>query len=404
MRIVGVLLVVLLVVVVESLTFRRSMLSRTSNPSDTSFATASDTTTNVAEPKHQRRVRYKGSYPKKYSEKYKELQEDVAVVEKVKAKGSTPAGQHVPIMVSECLEYLALSKVDDIKQNIIALDCTLGYGGHTTAILQQIKGKNGTLYALDQDIEALEKTTARINENFNGSFNSFHINFKDVLEVGRQESILGKVDALLADLGYSSMQIDNPERGFSYKHEAALDMRMDNNKNPTTAQTWLATVTKKNFTEALKLNADFDDSTAVLLSQGIVSSKETINTTTALASKVREIISLQAKSNRLPVPVKAEIDSIVARVMQTIRIEVNDEFGSLKSLLASIPQILGSGGRTVVLTFHSGEDRLVKKSFKEGYKSGLYKQWGREVVLSSSDERRINPRSKCCKLRWAVKA
>ena len=117
------------------------------------------------EPKHQRRVRYKGSYPKKYSEKYKELQQDAEVIQRVTAKGSTPAGMHVPIMVNECLEYLGLQKVDDIKQNLIAVDVTLGYGGHSSAILQQIRSKNGSVYALDQDIESLERTTARINEN-----------------------------------------------------------------------------------------------------------------------------------------------------------------------------------------------------------------------------------------------
>ena len=365
---------------------------------------------------------------------------DVNTIEKVINKGSTPAGLHIPIMVNECLQYLGLTE-GNIKENVIAVDCTLGGGGHSAAILRIIAPTNGTLYGIDQDNASLNATTAKLKESFNGSFNSFLMNFGSVISMARNENILGKVTCLLADLGFSSMQIDNPERGFSYKHESLLDMRM-NTSQELTAEMYLSTISIKNFTNVLVNNADFDDTMAFQLAKGILTTAK-LNTTTGLASKVKEIVQLNAKSNRLPVPSKPEIDSVIARVMQSIRIEVNDEMKVLDQLLESIPSILEKDGRVAILTFHSGEDRRVKKNFKENFKKGVYSQWGRDVVLASSDERRINPRSKvpfttttttiitssntttittttttttftttittntntkCCKLRWAVRA
>jgi len=367
-------------------------------PSSLSSSASSSSSPNQ---EHRRRVRYSGLYPKKYAEKYKELQGDADTIEKVKNKGSTPAGLHIPIMVNECLQYLGLTE-GNIKENAIAIDCTLGGGGHSAAILGHIATKNGTLYCIDQDIASLQATTAKLKESFNGSFKSFHMNFGNTMNMTRNESILGKVTCLLADLGFSSMQIDNPDRGFSYKHEnSLLDMRMNTNQE-LTAEKYLSTISIKNLTNVLINNADFDDRMAFLLAKGIVTSN--LNTTAGLASKVKEIVLLNAKSNRLPVPLKPEIDSIIARVMQSIRIEVNDEFRVLDQLLESIPSILEKDGRVVILTFHSGEDRRVKKNFKENFKKEIYKEWGRDVVLATNDERKMNPRSKCCKLRWAVRA
>lgn len=199
------------------------------------------------------------------------------------------------------------------------------------------------------------------------------------------------------------MQIDNPVRGFSYKREAFLDMRMDMSKTMTAAD-YLSTVSVKNLTQCLMKNADFEDGLAYRLAKGIVNSTPALNTTMSLANKVREIIL----DNNSPLPVqsksKTEIDGIIARVMQSIRIEVNNEFEVLDQLLAALPKILKKNARIVILTFHSGEDRRVKKSLKEGFKKGWYTEWSRNVIVASQEERRRNPRSKCCKLRFATKA
>lgn len=197
------------------------------------------------------------------------------------------------------------------------------------------------------------------------------------------------------------MQIDNPVRGFSYKKEAFLDMRMDMSKTMTAAD-YLSTVSVKNLTICFMKNADFEDGIAYRLAKGIVNSTPALNTTMSLANKVREIIL--DNNSPLPVQSKTEIDGIIARVMQSIRIEVNNEFEVLDQLLAALPKILKKDARVVILTFHSGEDRRVKKSLKEGFKTGLYSEWGRDVVIASQLERRRNPRSKCCKLRFATKA
>ena len=416
------LLLLLLVLILSSLSFRTSItrtlssststislststisLSSTSTSSSstsTSSSSSITTTTNTEQqPKHVRRIRYSGKYPKKYNEKYKELAGDNATIEKVINKGTTPAGRHLPIMVEECLEYLGLSNENEIKENIIVVDCTLGFGGHTIRILEKIKNKAGTVYAIDQDKETLENTSKRIQEStFNTSFRSFHKNFNETIEIIKSEGIV--VDCLLADLGYSSMQIDNPERGFSYKYEGYLDMRMDRTRGSLTASDYLKKIPNaKKFSQVLMDNADFDEKDALLLAEKIVKCKNTLNTTISLANTIRDVYA-DAKIKMS----KNELDSIIARVMQSIRIEINDEFGVLDKLLHDLPNMLSKGGRVVILCFHSGEDRRVKKAFKSGFNSGVYLKWGREVVIASSTERRKNPRSKCCKLRWAVKA
>lgn len=163
------------------------------------------------ETKHKRRVRYKGTHPRNYKEKYKEHNPEkyADTIERVKQKGSTPAGMHISIMVQEILDFL------QIQPGQTGLDATLGYGGHTKAMLEKLDGK-GHIYGLDIDPIEMEKTKQRLTmQGFDSSILTVkNINFASIDQV-LEES--GPIDFLLADLGVSSMQIDNPERGFSYK-------------------------------------------------------------------------------------------------------------------------------------------------------------------------------------------
>lgn len=197
----------LLLLVVASNSFFPSSLIRNKR-----FHLQSTSSSSIPPPliEYKRRVRYSGSHPKQYSEKYKELRYDAEVIEKVTSKGSTPAGNHIPIMVEECLEYLNLSLGKDIKQGTIVLDCTLGGGGHTSAILKQLLGKNATVHAIDQDLDTLENTRVKINQTFyNSSFHFHHMNFGQILEMVEKENIVGQVDAVLAGRNQSTYQISN---------------------------------------------------------------------------------------------------------------------------------------------------------------------------------------------------
>jgi 16S rRNA (cytosine1402-N4)-methyltransferase len=485
--------------------------------------------------KPQRRVRYNGKYPRNFNERYKELDGDVGTVQKVLAKGMTPAGQHVPILLRECLYHLGLSSSDTLPTSgstttttptaglrttgpHVCVDCTLGYGGHASHILQlllrhddddntkahddhrlicfdrdpiEIAKATERLYRLIRGVESREPplssissepavtgaaaAAARLPTNGTSSHSSIrppvivttvNRNFRNVRVYLDEEhrghsnenggpgtsSPWGTVTALLADLGVSSMQMDDATRGFTYKREGPLDMRMeqgtansDNNHDTTTtnetAYELLARLSVPQLTKMLQENSD--EPHAKIIAQAILGGtnskgrRRTIadnavtipSTTVALATVVRDAVrpllmaapmmagakpkSVTATGDAaLPQPrprgdspkVKKELDSTVARVMQALRIAVNQEFESLEQLLDDLPYILAPGGRAVFLTFHSGEDRRVKKAFKEGHQRGIYASWSRDVVRPSATERRDNPRSSCCKLRWVVRS
>lgn len=224
----------------------------------------------------------------------------------------------------------------------------------------------------------------------------------------------GKVTSLLCDLGYSSMQVDDPSRGFTYKADGPLDMRMDRAKNTLTAYEYLRTIpTASALAKVLRDNSDIEPSLpiAMALLGPHKEQREPPTTTTEFASRVRGALLKYHnchlacdKTHDVDYTDKTVIDACIAKALQAIRIEVNGEFTRLEQLLHDLPHIMAPGGRVVFLTFHSGEDRRVKKALKQGTKSGLYSSWGRDVVLASSEERVSNPRSKSAKLRWAVRA
>jgi len=347
---------------------------------------------------HRRRPRYAGKNPRRFEEKYKELNpgryaEDVA---KVLASGKTPAGSHRPIMVSEILAALALQTGE------LAVDCTLGYGGHTREMLARIAPAGGQvrgrLIGLDVDPIEQPKTTARLREAGwdEKVFASVRSNFAGLPKVLAQCAPEG-ADAILADLGVSSMQLDDPARGFTFKTDSPLDMRLNPSRPPSAAD-WLAKVSAADLATALTENSD--EPRAEILAQGLTARRmrTPITRTLQLAEAVREILQ-QHKPGRD----RENDDACVRRVFQALRIAVNDEFGVLDLFLRHLPSCLKPGGRVAILTFHSGEDRRVKHAFREGVRSGIYTSTNEAVIQAGPEERRANPRSTSAKLRWAVR-
>jgi 16S rRNA (cytosine1402-N4)-methyltransferase len=338
--------------------------------------------------KPKRRPRYRGKNPRAFHEKYKEQNperyaEDVA---KVLASGKTPAGTHRPIMVREILDALALQPGE------IVVDCTLGYGGHSRELLASVQ-PGGRLIALDQDPLELPKTEARLRA----------LGFPEESLVVRRMNYAGvsalcaaeKVDAMLADLGLSSMQIDDPARGFTFKTEAPLDMRMNPQKGLSAAEL----LARSSVEEIATWLREFSDEPHAAHFATAIKAARTLQKTTELAELIRR--EYPRGSRRVEAD---DIETSVRRVFQAIRIAVNDEFGALDTFLRHLPGCLKPGGRVAILTFHSGEDRRVKQAFKSGLKDGLFFAVADEVIIASPEERRANPRSVPAKLRWAVRA
>ncbi len=343
---------------------------------------------------HKRRPRYAGKNPRRFEEKYKELNPEryAGDVAKVIASGKTPAGSHRPIMVSEILEVLALQPGE------IVVDCTLGFGGHSREMLPRIT-PGGRLIGLDVDPIEHPKTTARLRAAGWGEdvFTAVRSNFAGLPKVLAQLGLNG-VDAILADLGVSSMQIDDPSRGFTFKTDCPLDMRLNPSRPPSAAD-WLARVQQADLASALALNSD--EPHAALLAHELCLLRATtpLTRTRQLADAVRQILSAH-----LPRRDPETDDDCIRRVFQALRIAVNDEFGVLDLFLRQLPNCLMPGGRVAILTFHSGEDRRVKHAFRDGMRTGLYSSTNEEIVRAGPEERRSNPRSSSAKLRWAVRA
>lgn len=345
---------------------------------------------------YKRRKRYSGTHPKRFEEKYKEHNPEKYkdTVAKVIAKGSTPAGMHISIMVKEVLEAL------QIKPGMKGLDCTLGYGGHSRKMLEKLDGQ-GHLYALDVDSIEIAKTRKRLQDAGYGEdiFTAISDNFANIKAVSDS---YGPFDFLMADLGVSSMQIDNPERGFSYKLDGELDLRL----NPSAGEpAWmhLKEMSRDEITGMLIENSD--EPYAKEIATAISSSNKkgnVVKTTTQLRDIIEAVLSKELKSFTSD-DVKELTKKTCQRVFQAIRIDVNSEFEVLDSFLSSLPDVLAEGGRCAILTFHSGEDRLVKKAFKQYKKEGIFSEISEDVIRPSAEECRANGRARSTKLRWAIK-
>lgn len=346
--------------------------------------------------KPPRRPRYQGTHPRSFQDKYKEHQpekyaDDVA---KVIASGKTPAGTHRPIMVAEILRHLAPRPGD------VAVDCTLGYGGHAQELLAAVQ-PGGRLIAVDVDPLELPKTEIRLRGlGFPAeSLIVRRMNYAGVCSVILSESPDG-ADMILADLGLSSMQIDNPERGFTFKADGPLDMRM----NPQHGQPAAVLLSKLNAAELEKLlTTNADEPLAASLAPAILEAHASypLKTTFDLSNVVADVVK---RRKQYSADRGNEIKETIRRVFQALRIAVNDEFGALDSFLRQLPNCLTPGGRVAIMSFHSGEDRRVKHVFKAGLTAGIYSSISEEVVRPSMEEQRTNPRAASAKLRWAVAA
>ncbi len=342
---------------------------------------------------HKRRIRYKGTHPKSYKDKYKELQPEAYpdTVKKVIQKGSTPAGMHRSICVDEILEFL------QITPGQTGLDATLGYGGHTLEMLKCLNSK-GQLYAIDIDPIELPKTQQRLAVlgYCPEILKIRQMNFSNIDEIIPES---GPLDFILADLGVSSMQIDNPDRGFSFKNEGPLDLRLDPSKGESAAER-LIYFTLDELEGMLTENAD--EPHAKEIAKAIISQIKKgrkINTTSDLQEIITNALKFIPENKR-----EYEIKKSCQRSFQALRIDVNNEFEVLYEFLEKLPSALAKGGRVAILSFHSGEDRLVKKSFQHYLREGIYSEVAKNPISPTPEECSSNGRARSAKLRWAIKA
>ena len=326
---------------------------------------------------HKRRPRYKGTHPRRFEDKYKELnpekyREDV---DKIISQGKTPAGMHIPIMVEEILEVLK------IQPGEVGYDATLGYGGHSSRMLAALQGQ-GHLFATDVDPIESEKTRQRLADMGFGPemLTIKRMNFANLDQVSPDR----KFDFVLADLGVSSMQIDNPQRGFTFKQDGPLDLRLDPTSGVTAAQRLLE-LSQDELAAMLEENSDepYADEIAQAICRNLP-----IDTTRQLYTVIENALAFLPQKNRK---------------QEALRIDVNSEFEVLYAFLEKLPGVLNPGARVAILTFHSGEDRLVKKAFKEGLREGLYSSISDGVIRPSAEECFRNSRAHSTKLRWAIK-
>lgn len=342
--------------------------------------------------KPQRRVRYKGTHPKTFKEKYKELNPDKYAedIEKVKLKGGTPAGMHRSICVDEIMEIL------DVTPGQVGLDATLGYGGHSLEILKQL-APDGILYATDVDPFELPRTTERLATLGFGEdvFKPRKMNFSNIDLIVAESGLLHFV---LADLGVSSMQIDNPERGFSLKTDGPLDLRL-NPKSGKSAAAFLKTVSAAVLEDILLENAD--EPYAADIAEAIVlhlKKGNPIETTSQLKDIIKGALDFLPDTGKTDA-----IKKSCQRSFQALRIVVNNEFEVLDTFLEKLPDALVPGGKVAILSFHSGEDRRVKKAFQAMFRQGIYSEVAPDPIRPSAQEIGGNPRARSAKLRWAIK-
>jgi 16S rRNA (cytosine1402-N4)-methyltransferase len=310
-----------------------------------------------------------------------------------RTRRSTPAGQHRPVLLSEVLTAL------DVRPGDVVVDCTTGWAGHSCELLRRA-GPTGRLFALDLDAENLPRARPRLEE-VGFPFVAHHSNFAGVATVLASEGV-GGADALLADLGMSSMQVDDSERGFSYAREGPLDMRMDRSRGRTAAEL-LASIEPRELSAALREYGDEPDADRIAEAVTKAARAGELARTTDLARVVQEAVKAPQQW-RLRQGADKWKTHPAARTFQALRILVNRELANLTQLLRVLPTVLKPGGRAAIISFHSGEDRLVKAAFRDGVRAGVYESASDEPVRASFAEKQDNPRSRSAKLRWARRA
>jgi len=364
-------------------------------------------------PGRRRRPRYPGTHPRRFEHRYKELEPDKHpdMHAHVRAQGRTPAGTHVPVLLDEVMTALALRPGD------VVVDCTVGYGGHAEAFLRHI-APGGRLIGLDLDGEQLARTGQRLADSLGepvalvlpGDVPSrgqppptvrlYHRHFGSIGRVLGEEGISG-FDVVFADLGVSSMQIDDPARGFSFKHDGPLDMRMDV-RRPHTAADLLASLDAQTLAAALRTLAD--EPAADAIARLIVDrrGRQPITRTRELMRLVFEAKGISMRQWRQRPERRPGDLHPAARTFQALRILVNDELTGLEQLLRQVPYCLRSGGRFGVISFHSGEDDRVAAALESGRQAGLYETVCEHAITPGPAEVTSNSRSRSACLRWAA--
>jgi 16S rRNA (cytosine1402-N4)-methyltransferase len=277
------------------------------------------------------------------------------------------------------------------------VDCTVGWAGHAVELLRRA-GPAGRLIGIDLDADNLPHARQRL-EAISCPFTLHHGNFAGLPGILARHGIEA-VDAIVADLGMSSMQVDDPERGFSYVRDGPLDMRMDRSRGRTAAQV-LATISEADFGQALRELGDEPEAERIVAAIVAARGRKPLERTGDLA---QVLLAAAGTTWRLhPAPGQWNLHP-AARTFQALRILVNRELGNLEQLLRVLPSCLAPGGRAALICFHSGEDRLVKTAFRDGLRAGLYVQVSPDPVRASWAERTANPRARSAKLRWARRA
>ncbi|MCI0341859.1 MAG: 16S rRNA (cytosine(1402)-N(4))-methyltransferase RsmH [Planctomycetales bacterium] len=298
-------------------------------------------------------------------------------------------GGHLPVLLHEVLRVLGPQAGE------VAVDATVGLGGHAAEIARRI-APGGTLLGTDLDPGNLASAGRRIGSPAGVRLVLVHENFA-ALPRALAEAGLDAADVVLADLGVASPHLDDPARGFSYRKPGPLDMRLDPTRGRTAAEL-LATIPEPELARALQDLGDEEDADAVAREIVARRARAPIETTEDLVLAVcraREFTLVRAAGAKL---------HPAARTFQALRMLVNREIPNLERLLAALPHVLRPGGRAAVLSFHSGEDRLVKRAFREGLETGLYSGGSDEPIRPSAEESRRNPRARAAKLRWVRRA
>jgi 16S rRNA (cytosine1402-N4)-methyltransferase len=306
---------------------------------------------------------------------------------------STPSGEHRAVLLDEVLAIL------DPQPGQTVVDCTVGWAGHATELLRRV-GPHGRLIGIDFDVDNLPRARGRL-EGIGHPFTLHHGNFAGLGGIlAATLQCADGVDGLVADLGMSSMQLDDCERGFSYAREGPLDMRMDRTRGRTAAQL-LQAISVADLARALSEIGDEPEADRIAAAIVAAQAQAPLTTTSALARLIALAVQPSSTKWRLhPVPGKWNTHP-AARTFQVLRILVNRELANLEALLRQLPQCLRPDGAAAIISFHSGEDRLVKGAFRSGQLAGVYREIAEEPVRPSSTERATNPRSRSAKMRWA---
>ena len=307
-----------------------------------------------------------------------------------RSRRSTPAGQHRAVLLDEVLAVLSP------EPGGVVVDCTTGFGGHSGPILARL-GAGGLLIGLDLDAGNLPSAKARLEE-IGFPFRLHHANFAGLQGVLATEGI-EYVDGVLADLGMSSMQVDDPERGFSYVRDGPLDMRMDPTRGRAASEL-LATLSEKELAKALRELSDEREGERI--AQAIIETRgeRPLQRTGELAELICRTVQGNKAWKLHPARGKWILHP-AARTFQALRILVNRELANLEHLLRVLPVVLRPGGQATIISFHSGEDRLVKNAFRAGLHAGVYDAISLDPIRAGFTERTGNPRARSAKLRWA---